>query len=118
MKKEPEIMNDSEIESCMVKLNQRISDAENDENAAKLGEAFAKVAAVKNDQKKIQAEKKVKKLELLGMIGVAALGLVGTVAAAIIRGNSQQKTVDRIAKYELEDDVIFTGKRSNGLFKD
>ena len=49
---------------------------------------------------------------------MAALGLIGTVAAAIIRSNSQQKTVDRIAKYELEDDVIFTGKRSNGLFKD
>ena len=49
--------------------------------------------------------------------GAAALTAAGTIVAAVIKSSGHMKGIDRVAKYEKEEDLIFTGKTFNEIEK-
>lgn len=101
--KEKEVVN-----SSLEELNRGMKEATNTGSLADLGKAMAMLEATK-------AERKKEIIKTIGLIGAAALTAAGTIVAAIIKSSGHMKGIDRVAKYEKEEDLIFTGKTFNEI---
>ena len=118
------IVEDDYMLDSMEALRDKLIGSDSGEEAAKLGEAIAKMYAAKsqkkeyeaklqaaeNEQKQIRQANWVEPLKVLGTVLAAALGAAATMWVAGKRSESHLRGIDAVARYEKEDDIIFTGK--------
>lgn len=88
-----------------------------DADAAKLGEALAKLRGAEAEEKKAESVNNKNKTDILGKIlefaGCVAAGIIGglfSVKVANIKVHGHIDAIDHVAFYE-NSDVIFTGRK-------